>query len=54
MVAEKEMISCVKKKSLLEFYQDVIIPCNKSQVINHEDFCRNVLNEPIREISLLN
>ena len=39
------MISCVK--SLPEFYQDVIISYNKSKVINYEDFCNNVLNQPI-------
>ena len=42
---DKAMISCVK--SLPEFYQDVIISYNKSKVINYEDFCNNVLNQPI-------
>ena len=42
---DKAMISCVK--SLSEFYQDVIISYNKSKVINYEDFCNNVLNQPI-------
>ena len=42
---DKAMISSVK--SLPEFYQDVIISYNKSKVINYEDFCNNVLNQPI-------
>ena len=42
---DKANISCVK--SLPEFYQDVIISYNKSKVISYEDFCNNVLNQPI-------
>ena len=45
---DKSMITYLR--TIPEFYQEVITCYNRSKIIEYEDFCKVILNQPIWEI----